>query len=281
MDDPIKASLQDVNRIGVLQTLANALPYLSETERRLVMYILSHPKEASEMAVSDLVAAAGVSSATLFRLCRDLGFGGLSALRKQLSHAVGAFGENFCAPVGSSYKTGPQAGSLLQGAYVGMRVLLDACAVPQDRIDAAVRAICDAGRLSFAGMGGISARIAEIALFTFQRLGFTCMLWTDAQVTNAPRDVFTSEDVLIAISHSGENAALAEFVKAATDSGATTVALTNYSRSALASSARLVLATGFREDFVGNYDLLPRLSQLLLLQLLFDGVRKRRSASRG
>src|SRR5690606_26695041 len=42
----------------------------------------------------------------------------------------------------------------------------------------------------------------------------------------------------------------------------------------LASHVSLVLCTGFREPLVANYDPVPRMAQLLVLQLLVDGVRK-------
>ncbi len=141
MKDPLKATLQHARHMGVLQTLANALPYVSDTERRLVTRILAQPKEASTMAVPDLANHAGVREATAFRLCRDLGSSGFGALRRGPAEAVAAVGESVCAPVEAGYKTGSEAVSILRGAYVGMRMLLDAAALPRQRIDAAVHAI--------------------------------------------------------------------------------------------------------------------------------------------
>lgn len=281
MSDPIKGVLENTAHIGVLQELANVLPYLSETEKRLVTYILLHPRDVVAMSVAELASAAGVGEATAFRVFRDLGFGGYSALRARLAEALDHFGESLVGPVSSQWSEGEDAGSLVSGAYVGMRVLLDASAIPQEDLDRAAQAICDCFRLSIAGMGGLSARIAEMAVFGFQRLGVTSMLWIDANVVNVPSNAFQPGDVVIGISHSGENVALAKFMRLALESEATTIAITNYSRSQVARNATIPLITSFREESVENYDLIPRMSQLLLLQLLLDRVRRVRRSETG
>lgn len=281
MDDPLKQSVRVVNHLGVLQRLTNALPYLSEAERRLVIYVLNHPDEAVGMNVADLAEAAGVGEATAFRLFRHLDFGGYTLLREQLRDTVGKVGEEFCAPIGAHNRVDPDMCSLLSGAYIGMRALLDACTIGQAQLNRAVEAILTCRRLSIAGMGGISGRLAEIALFSFQRLGLTTMLWIDSQVVSASTDSFQPGDVLIGISHSGENEALSRFVRLASDRGVTSIALTNYASSSVAQYATIPLTTSFREDSVENYDLLPRLSQMMVLQLLLDMVRQGRAKQGG
>ncbi len=277
-NDPILEVLKGSSALGVLQRLTNSLPYLSETEKRLVTYILEHPGEVVGMSVAELASKAGVGEATAFRVFRDLGLGGFTTLRVQLDEVLDRFGEAFSMPVPSLAHSESDAGVLMAGAYAGMRALLDACTIAQEDVDRAAQAICQCERLSIAGMGGLSARIAEMAIFCFQRLGITSMLWIDASVVNVTSDAFHPMDVVIGISHSGENEALARFMGLAREKGATTIAITNYGRSQVAGNADIPLVTSFREERVGNFDLIPRMSQLLLLQLLLDRVRVARGA---
>ena len=92
-NDPILEVLKGSSALGVLQKLTNSLPYLSETEKRLVTYILEHPGEVVGMSVAELASKAGVGEATAFRVFRDLGLGGFTTLRVQLDEVLDRFGE--------------------------------------------------------------------------------------------------------------------------------------------------------------------------------------------
>src|SRR5690606_13485546 len=98
---------------------------------------------------------------------------------------------------------------------------------------------------------------------------------TDVPSILARPTIFGPQDVVMAISHSGESTSLADFLQEAHVNGATTIALVNYRYSSIAKAAQIRLVTNIRESVVENADLLPRISQLLVLQVLIDSVRER------
>lgn len=273
--DAVSKLFGTVNHLAVLQELATAVPYLSESEQLIVNYIIHHPREVAEMGAAELAEATGVSQATLFRLCRQLRFTGYSALRDQVKEAVHQLGERFIAPTQANSTEDRELDALELGAYVGIRELLDACAIPRSDLERAASAISQSTRVHICGMGPISGRLAEMTAFAFQQLGHTCMLWIDVQALNREYARFNSHDVVLALSHSGENKELAKFIASANDQSATTIAIVNYSRSVMAEQAQIPLITQSRESQVQNFDLLPRLPQLLVVQVLVNLVRKR------
>lgn len=270
--DVIRALFGTVRNMSALQEITNALPYLSEAEQTIVKHILHHPAEASRMSAAELATATGVSPATLFRLCRQLDFSGYTELREEVKGAVDRLGEAFVTPTHATDMGDSKSDPLQTSVYSGIRSLLDAYLIPPEDVHRAADAISQARRINICGMGPISARLAEMTAFSFQRLGLTCVLWIDVQSLQKEFARFTKGDVVLALSHSGENAEVANFLKHANDESATTIALTNYSRSMVAQQAQIPLVTGTRESCVQNYDLLPRLPQMLILQVLVNLV---------
>lgn len=268
---PFKPLFESVHQLGILQELTTAIPYLSDTEQVLVRYILQHPETVTKMSAGELAAAAGVSEATIFRLCRQLNLGGFAPLKEKIREVVDEFGEEFCAPV--DVRSGAaDLGVLHSAAYVGMRTLLDVCTIDEGLLVQAARAISEARRISICGMGAVSARIAELATFGFQHLGLTTMHWIDSQVRTASPDNFHAGDVVLALSHAGNNQFMVRFLQMANEASATTIALTNYARSPIAQTATISLVTAGREGVVQNLSLVPRLSQLLVIQVLLNLV---------
>lgn len=274
MEEPIKGLLAASDQLGYLRVLYDILPQLSEAEQTLVRYILLHPRQVADMSAAEVAAASGVSEATVFRLCRHRGIGGFAQLRDEIRKAVERMGDTFVAPMGVADSADLSYGPLSSGAYIGIRAMLDVCSMGEEPIAQAAEVISRSRRISVCGMGAVTARIAELGAFGFQHLGLTVMLWVDSQVTNVTADKFQPGDVVLGISHSGANTSVARFLKLAKEQSATTIALTNYASSPVAQEADISLVTALREPKVQNLDLLPRMSQLLVMQVLLNEVRR-------
>lgn len=272
-NDLVKGLLSNTANLGVLQELTNAVPYLSEAEQVIVRYILRHPSEASSMSAAELATATGVSPATLFRLCKELKFSGYAELRDEVKAAVNRLGTAFIAPTLATDLEVDGLDPIQTSLYVAIRSLLDANSVQLADLERAADAIGQAQRLNICGMGPITARLAEMTAFSFQRLGLACMLWIDVQALQRDFARFTEGDVVLALSHSGDNVEVAKFLKRANNESAISIAITNYERSLIAQEAHIPLITRTRENEVQNFDLLPRLPQMLLLQVLVNLVR--------
>lgn len=269
----------------ILSELAAAYPSLSDAEQRIVGYILEHPRAVANKSAAEVAAAAGISQATLFRTFRQFSFGGYAALRDEVQRLVTRFGDRFLRPADARALAGDGLSPLELGVYAGVRRLLDAGSVNPDVLEQAADAIARANRLHVCGVGPVSSPLVQMTAATFQRLGRTCVTWTDTRTMSTEYQPFAPGDTVLVISHSGENEAIADFVAQANAHGATTVVLTNYPRSPVARQGHVVIATCSLELRRQHYDLLPRVAQLVLLQVLVNRVRAalegRPTASRG
>jgi DNA-binding MurR/RpiR family transcriptional regulator len=82
-------------------------------------------------------------------------------------------------------------------------------------------------------------------------------------------------DVAIALSHSGRSTETVDMLAQAKASGATTVAITNFSTAAIADVAEHLLCTSVRETSYRSAEMSARHSQFLVLDLLYLAVAQR------
>lgn len=68
----------------VAQRIAQALPRLTRSHRRVADYVLEHPLEVATLPIDELAASVGVSVATANRFARALDFEGYATFRAEL-----------------------------------------------------------------------------------------------------------------------------------------------------------------------------------------------------
>jgi len=272
--DPVRELLKENQHLSVLQILSSALPYLSNSEREAAQFILNSPERAVNLSAAALASESGVSEATIFRLCRQLGFNGYVSLRNGLREALDRYERSFLEPLAAPFDRDSHHGVVHEIGYAGIRALLDACSISEEDVDRAARAICSAERIILSGVGAYTARIAGMAEYGLRRLGLTCMLWVNAEAANVELHMIRPSDVIIGLSYSGGNDAVARLMEFGNRASATTVAVTNYRYSPIAQLARIALITSVRESGIQNFELLPRIAQLLAVQMLIAAVQR-------
>jgi DNA-binding MurR/RpiR family transcriptional regulator len=82
----------------------------------------------------------------------------------------------------------------------------------------------------------------------------------------------TAEDVVLAISYSGETPEIVDAVACAKERGATTISLTKHGPNTLATLTELQLFTSTLEAGVRRGDMASRIAQLFVLDVLFTGL---------
>lgn len=70
---------------SVLDRVRKALPRLPPAEQRVARVVLDDPAGFSRLPVSALAAHAGVSTPTVVRFCRSLGYDGLTDFKERLA----------------------------------------------------------------------------------------------------------------------------------------------------------------------------------------------------
>ena len=135
-------------------------------------------------------------------------------------------------------------------------------------------AIAGARRIDVVGIGA-SGLVALDLQQKLHRIGLMAFGWTDAHAALTAAALTGPSDVLVAISHSGTTTDVLEPLALAVARGATTVGLTNFGGSPLATAAGVVLTTAARELPLRSAATASRIAQLAVVDCLFVGVAQR------
>lgn len=260
---------------------------LSPAEARVADLVAGSLDSVAHMTVTDLAAASGASTATVVRTVRRLGFGGYpdfrfaaaeeagraEASRSQQDHGLRDLVEDVADDE-------PPAGILAKlAAFEADQLAATATLVDPEQLGAAIAAVSAARRVVVLGIGA-SGLVAQDLAQKLGRIGMVCAAVTERDAALVHASLLGPSDVVIAVSHSGENRGVAEPFAVAARTGATTVAITGAPRSTVGRTAAHVLFTAGREFGLRSAAMASRSSQLLAVDALYIGVAQRSPGAR-
>jgi DNA-binding MurR/RpiR family transcriptional regulator len=226
-------------RDGVLDRIRYRPVGYKRIEGRIASCILGDPNRFVRESIISFSSRAEVSTGSVSRFARLLGFAGF----RELKLAVAA---DLPAPSSNRAK-GAEPGTL--AAYVDEQVralLFIGAEVDELQFRRAADAIAQARGIDLVAIGS-SASIAHAMLFSFTLMGFRARFLPDSAEQPAAAAFNTPDDALIAVSFSGRTRAVVDAAERAAEAGATVIALTCNARSPLMRHAHIALVADVRE----------------------------------
>jgi RpiR family carbohydrate utilization transcriptional regulator len=251
---------------GTLIRLRGLYPSLKAALCKVADVTLARPELAIYASVNEVAAAAGVSEATVMRLCRLLGFRGFQDFKIALARELVTPLQRLHEEVAE----GDDAATIVHKVFnANIDALQDTLAVlDMKAMDAAAKWLLEARLILLIGVG-TSGPIVTDASNKFFRLGLVVQAITDAHLMMMAAALLTPRDVLLAVSHSGSTRDTVETAKTAKNAGARVICITNNSLSPLTKTADLVLATASRETRFRQEAMASRLCQTSILDSLY------------
>jgi DNA-binding MurR/RpiR family transcriptional regulator len=256
-------------------TLSSCLPRirsgfndLTKTEQKTATYILDNPSEVIHMTITELAEAAQNAEATVFRLCKKLGFSGYQELKIALAGDLYTPLESVYKEVdpGDSIRT--MASKIFLGINEGLQDTLKI--IDEEAVEKAIGAITKARRIDVYGSGG-SAVVASDIEHRFMRFGISVRAYSDAHLQIASATLLEPGDLVIAVSHTGANRDVLDAVKTAKSNHVTTIAITSYMRSPLSQAVDIALHGMGREINYRSEAMASRLIHLAIVDVLYIG----------
>jgi RpiR family carbohydrate utilization transcriptional regulator len=239
---------------------------LSEKERSIANLIIDHPEKIIHSTISEIAEELGVADATVFRLCKRIGFKGYQAMKIALASEV-------ASPVNDIYEAITEDDN---EETIARKVFMANVSTLNDTIQmldmnhfkAAVNALASARKVDFYGNGG-SGAIAMDAHHKFLRCGLLSSCYTDSHLQIISASQLTKEDVVVCISHSGSSKDIIEALEVAKANGATTIGITHFAQTPLTKIADITLFTVSEETEYRSESLSSRLAQLSIIDALY------------
>ncbi|MCY7492936.1 MurR/RpiR family transcriptional regulator [Bacillus safensis] len=236
---------------------------LSETERYLLNYIHQHLEDISTLSIVTLSERANVSTATIVRLMKKIGYNGYTSFKYRLKQEKKMTDAN------------DQLKNIDEDIKLAIRkneeeVLKTIQLQSIGQIEDAVQKIHNADKIYIFGRG-FSEMIAKEMTIKLQLIGKTCEVHDDPNIIRLKsRDIEKSE-LAIFVSLNGETAELVEACQNLSMKQVTTITVTTRIDSTLSKISDMTLV-GYKgeQSFFPDYEVRSRLSLHVIARILLD-----------
>lgn len=248
--------------------IRSELEQLSKAEAKVARTVLADPEAAIRQSLATLARAAEVSEPTVLRFCRRFGLEGYPEFKLRLAQDLVA-GVPFVSPHVSA---GDDMGTLSRKIFSSTIATIQATAatLDPDRLERAVTALVQAGRIVVFGVGG-SASVALDAYHKLVRLTFACQHASDPVLARMMLPAMQPDDVLLAFSYTGRTTAVLDLAEEAARRGVRVIAVT-VAASPLAALADPALLIAEAEDSDLFTPMATRIAMLAMTDILGTAV---------
>lgn len=246
---------------------------LTKSEQKVADYVLAHMEETIYLTVTELAEKVGVGETTVLRFCRRIGYKGYQAFKMALTQEVAK----------QSHESLDQEGDwselqrIIQNSTQSSIQALQETAkrIDETALEQAIQLILQQQRIVIYG-SSMSGNTAADARNKFLRIGIVAEVYADAHLQAMSAATLTEHDLAIGISITGSTKDTMDALQIAKENGAKIIALTHARRSPIADISDVVLLTAGRETPLQGGSMGAKISQLLVIDLLFNGVASER-----
>jgi RpiR family carbohydrate utilization transcriptional regulator len=256
----------------MLKEIENRLTDMRPAERLVAEYVLSNVDAVIHGTLATIASASDVSEPTVLRFCRSAGFKSFGDFKIKLIRSAAMVDNQ--PPLEKPVRiarddTVASATNKVFAAAVNALVQAGS-QIQHTEIERAARAILRARRVVIFGLG-TSAIIAADAQHKLFRLGVAAANYSDPHLQAMSAATLGPDDVVLAISQTGEPRDLFETTSVAAQSGVTVITLTR-SGSPLASLAHIIINIDLNEPIELWNPIVSRLAHLVIIDALVVAV---------
>ncbi|AST57945.1 helix-turn-helix RpiR family protein [Thermoanaerobacterium thermosaccharolyticum] len=226
---------------------------LNKDENELLKYIIEHTSKIKDMTIKDLSKATFTSTAGIIRFCKKLGFSGYSELKNNLYLTV----------ANASIKPAEKYSGTIFDDIEKTKNLLNL-----QLIEEILELIYKAHRIDFYGEGSSRMVCIEMAR-RFMSIKKVSYYYDDTSIMYASAGTLTAQDLVFAISMTGETKQIIKAVNIAKSKNSTIVSLTNLSNNSLSNIADKSLFVFSNKYVINDIEITSRVPALVLMEYIF------------
>ena len=260
---------------SVLVRLKEYKGQASQTELPIIQFLLDNAEQAAEMSIHELSEKSFVSSSSVIRMVRKLGFAGYKEFRRALIFELAFRKQNEAVEKQEITKFDSiqeLADKITYKNIISLETtknLLDYAV-----LEKCVDLLCNCRSICLFGIGS-SLNVARDAYLKFLRLNKSCSINDDWHSQLLMARNMSPQDVGIVFSYSGQTVEMIECEKAMRQAGATIIAITRYDTSPVAALSDYQLFVAANESIFRSGAMSSRISQLNIIDILFTAFANR------
>lgn len=252
----------------VMDTICSSFDTFFDSEKKIAKYIINHYDKVVDMTVGELAVASGASEASVSRFCKKVGVKGFHHLKISLAKEMVDSNVN---DVEISHRISiDDISHSLQNILANKIEELKQTVSMMNEIQLrdVLKIIQNAHRVEFVAIGN-TLPVAIDGAFKFTQIGISssCSQIWEAQMGSIYN--LGKNDVVIAISNSGESNGVILALEAAHEVGATTISITNNENSSVAKVSDYHITTATREKLFLDGYCFSRVSATTVVEILY------------
>ncbi|SCC11494.1 MurR/RpiR family transcriptional regulator [Weissella bombi] len=239
--------------------------HLTGSDSKIATFILDNPAEIRSLTIQELANAIGVSTATISRFVKRVGFTSFREFSLSLASSP-IVQNNF---FGEIDPTDDQT-NIVHKVFSGAENALDATVnlIKPQTWSTATKWLLEAETIGIFGVGG-SSIVALDAYHKFLRTPLHVEQHPDYDVQLMQTVHMTDKDIAIVISHSGRNHNTLNIARRLKEKNIKIIAITAYPKSELAKLASVTLASVAEEVNIRSESMSSLIAQIAIVDSLF------------
>lgn len=259
--------------MGCSLMIKHSFDLLTSSEKKIGEYILKNPKEIYKLSASELANLTETSSASVVRFSKKLGFDGFQEFKIELAKEdikeKSQEQEYEYIDTDDSVKD-----VILKIGKKNIKTIDETLQlIDEDQVEDAINSILVAKNIYLFGVG-VSALVAMDLQYKLMRINKNVFMYMDSHMQLSSAARINSEDLAIAISHTGKTKEVYKSLLKAKEKGAKCISITKYGNNPISDISHIKLKIPNVEKDLRVGAISSRIAQLTLIDILFIGVAK-------
>lgn len=242
----------------------------AQSDKKLADFLLAQPDRARHLSSQQLASEAGVSQSSVVKFAQKIGFKGFPALKLALSEALVSNPNPQSMPLHNQIRGDDPmrlvGEKLIKENMTAMHATLDVNS--EEKLLESVAMLRSARRIVLTGIGA-SGLVARNFGWKLTKIGLNAIVEQDMHALLATVQAMDPNDLLLAISYSGERREINMAADETLRVGGKILALTGFTPNALQQRATRCLYTIAEEQATRSAAISSTSAQMMLTDLLF------------
>lgn len=251
------------------------MPQFNAAEKRIAEHFLASQDELFKLPIKEIAERCGCSQSGIVRFCQMLGYSGFKDFKRQVTASfISKYSEDReKAAAYSDIRIDGELNNVIKKITENSIVSIRDTSRVLDEAELikAIHVLSDANRIMFFGVA-TSGIVAADACQRFSRLGKNCQHYDDMHMQLSVAATLKKGDAAVLISYSGKTDQILKLMSLFKEAEVTTIAITKYGKTPLSKGCDIILSMLSTDIPVRTASLSTRLSQLVVVDMLFTGV---------
>ena len=252
---------------SVINQICASMDTFFETEKKIGNFIIHHPKEIVDMTVGELAKECQVSEASVSRFCKKIDMKGFHHLKISIAKEMVSQSEDDELSNHISVDDLEQSLKNILANKVA-ELTQTVSMMNSENLQDILKRINNAQNVLFAAVGN-TVPVAMDGAYKLNQIGISAVSTPVWETQLAYSYYLSPDDVVIAISNSGESTGVINILEAAKQKKATTISITNSEKSTIAKISDYHITTATREKLFLDEYRFSRVSATMVIEVLY------------